>query len=363
MYRRQVNHHHRSLEPTAYTAQVPDGSSVDISRTIRFDYGDPVYSKLAKEAYDEWVTSPHYSGTFKQTPFVLASSDASGRAYINKCSSSLDAHGLPWSKCHSAEDVKSEFPELSGTLAPNYYGYYNRDAGWADAERAIANLRDRCIESGVSFLSGPRGTVTGLNQDATGKVTSVLTESDVAVPGDIFVLAAGAWTSRLVPMHQSILATGQVLGFMKLSAEEMDRYNNMPIYMNFSSGWFSFPPHERTGYLKFAVHGLGYTRSAQANNSRRSVMLSSPPSRPRHVRKNFAPLDGVDRLRAGLKEVIPELASRPFDRVAVCWYTDTPTGDFIVDYHPDHNNLLIATGGSGQYVYITRPCSGDLRIG
>lgn len=328
---------------------MPDGSSVDISRTIRFDYGDPIYSKLAKEAYDEWMTSPHYTEIFKQTPFVLASSNASGRSYIANCSSSLDALGLAWSECRSADDVKARFPELSGSLAPNFYGYYNCDAGWADAERAVANFRDRCIDSGVSFLSDARGTVTGFDTEASGKITSVSTESGVNVTGDLFVLAAGAWSSRLVSMHQSILATGQVLVLMKLSSEEMERYRNMPIYMNFSSGWFSFPPHDRSGYLKFAVHGRGYTRSHH-NNGRKSVMLSSPPSRPKHARENFAPSDGVDRLRAGLKEVLPELASRPFDRVAVCWYTDTPTGDFIVDYHPDHANLLVATGGSGQYV-------------
>ncbi|KAH1487929.1 hypothetical protein KXX06_003669, partial [Aspergillus fumigatus] len=39
---------------------VPDGSSNDISRVIRFDYGDPVYAQIAKEAYDQWKT-PQYS--------------------------------------------------------------------------------------------------------------------------------------------------------------------------------------------------------------------------------------------------------------------------------------------------------------
>ncbi|KAJ1329720.1 sarcosine oxidase-like protein [Microdochium nivale] len=33
---------------------VPDGSSVDISRIVRSEYADPVYTRMAKEALVEW---------------------------------------------------------------------------------------------------------------------------------------------------------------------------------------------------------------------------------------------------------------------------------------------------------------------
>jgi sarcosine oxidase/L-pipecolate oxidase len=47
-------------------------------------------------------------------------------------------------------------------------------------------------------------------------------------------------------------------------------------------------------------------------------------------------------------DLFPQLAPRGFEKVGICWYNDTPTGDFIFDYHPEHKNLFIATGGSGQ---------------
>lgn len=46
---------------------VPDGSSNDISRIIRFDYGDTIYAKIAKEAFDLWKT-PDYQEAFHRTP-------------------------------------------------------------------------------------------------------------------------------------------------------------------------------------------------------------------------------------------------------------------------------------------------------
>ncbi|EQB54203.1 FAD dependent oxidoreductase [Colletotrichum gloeosporioides Cg-14] len=53
-------------------------------------------------------------------------------------------------------------------------------------------------------------------------------------------------------------------------------------------------------------------------------------------------------MRAGLREIVPELADRPFSKVAMCWYTDTPTGDFIMDNHPDYTNLFIGGAGCGH---------------
>jgi sarcosine oxidase/L-pipecolate oxidase len=44
----------------------------------------------------------------------------------------------------------------------------------------------------------------------------------------------------------------------------------------------------------------------------------------------------------------PELADRPFFKTRLCWYTDTATGDWIIDYHPSYKNLFVATGGSGH---------------
>ncbi|OJJ82296.1 uncharacterized protein ASPGLDRAFT_27159 [Aspergillus glaucus CBS 516.65] len=45
---------------------------------------------------------------------------------------------------------------------------------------------------------------------------------------------------------------------------------------------------------------------------------------------------------------LPRFKDRPFIQRRLCWYTDTPKGDFIVDYHPEYENLFIATGRSGH---------------
>ncbi|EXJ88752.1 hypothetical protein A1O3_01816 [Capronia epimyces CBS 606.96] len=331
-----------------HTPPVPDGSSVDISRVIRFDYGDGTHTAIAKEAYDLWATSPLYKDVFFPTPFVVTATNAPGRSYIDKCLHNLDQLSLPYQRLQDAQLTKRIFPALTGDLGgASFHGYWNSAAGWADAQLAITLLRDQCIEAGVSFISGARGTVTAFRRRlGTSQIVAVQTRSGNHVEGDIFVLAAGAWSSRLAPMRNTVLATGQVVGYLRLSELEMDRYQNLPIYINFDSGFLLFPPHRRSGYLKFMVHGYGYTR--QVKNGDIIETLSSPTLKPRSARTNFAPSDGVDQLRKGLAKALPELADRAFERACICWYNDTPTGEFVLDYHPDHENLFVATGGSGH---------------
>jgi sarcosine oxidase/L-pipecolate oxidase len=49
-----------------------------------------------------------------------------------------------------------------------------------------------------------------------------------------------------------------------------------------------------------------------------------------------------------LKEIVPWLGNREFAQGRVCWYTDTATGDFLIDRVPSVDGLFIATGGSGH---------------
>ncbi|KAL4789807.1 FAD dependent oxidoreductase [Aspergillus venezuelensis] len=366
---------------------VPTGSSTDISRVIRFDYADADYCAIAHDAYKAW-NEPKYTetGIFKQAAYVLSgNTSAHGQAWIKSTTAALDARSLPWEGIESADEAKKRFPVLTGDLARGpFNGYLNLQAGWADSGRAIALLRDECLALGVKFVVGEEGTVVSLNHftspsgNKSKSIESVKTLAGTTVQGDHFVFAIGAWISTLLPMYNSTMATAQVLGYMRLSPEEVDKYKDLPIYYNASTGWFNFPPHPETQILKVAIHGWGYTRSLTPQEMKTmnlppasSSDLSSPPPLSSSAnRKNFTPQEGESRLKKGLIEILPELADRPFERTSVCWYTDTPSGDFILDFHPDYEsgNVFVAGGGSGHAFkflpvlgpYLTQAWSGTL---
>ncbi|KAJ5206540.1 hypothetical protein N7472_002988 [Penicillium cf. griseofulvum] len=311
---------------------VPDGSSNDISRVIRFDYGDPIYAEIAKEAFDLWKT-PDYQEAFHQTPCLWVCQDGTpeqpvqprAQEYSRKTKRVLTEMGQEW---------------VPVGTTPGFDGFYNKSAGWADAGLACALLMSRCDSAGVSFITGPNGQVEEFEKQLDGTITSVRTKNG-RVEGDQFIVATGAWTSSLIPAWNSMLAAGQVVGYLRLTPDEVTQLRDLPIYFNFSTGFFTFPPHEPTRYLKVACHGFGYTRADPS-------VTSAPPSLALASRANYIPTDGLKRLTSGLMDLFPQLAPRGFEKVGICWYNDTPTGDFIFDFHPEHKNLFIATGGSGH---------------
>lgn len=285
---------------------------------------------------------------------MVGKAGPNGRDWITKTSAALDKKKLPWTKLENAAFTKKQFPVLTGELAqPGFFGYNNHDAGWADAAKAVTQLRNDCMELGVSFICGRLGTVLEFETDSNRAIKSARTLGGTRVEADNFVVSAGAWVSGLVPMYNSTLSTAQVLGYVRLTPAEMEKYKDLPIYSNASTGWFNFPPHEDTQTLKMAIHGWGYTR-APTSEDRNAVQsnASSPPLIPPRERINYVPADAESRLREGLREILPELGNRVFEKLAMCWYTDTPSGDFIMDWHPEYTNLFVGGGGSGQYVHF-----------
>lgn len=340
----------RSMPP------VPDGSSNDISRVIRFDYGDKVYAEMAREAYELWKSHPDYEDSFHHTPCVWTAQQSGrmdlvqsgGSEYIRKTKDILTNMGHEWHGLASAEALKARFPTVTGNpIGQGFEGFYNTSAGWADAGVAMAGLRDRCIRAGVNFVTGPHGQVTSLEKGLDGNIRAVRTVAGGQIHGDKFILATGAWTAGLIPAWNSMIATAQIVGFIRLTPNEVRALKDLPIIFNLSTGFFSFPPHEETGYLKVACHSFGYTLSSTAGGQ----TISYPPNRAVSARANFIPAEGMQRLLTGVEEILPHLVSRGFEKTALCWYNETPTGDFIFDYHPEHKNLFIATGGTGQYVW------------
>lgn len=284
----------------------------------------------------------------------------------------LAAHGLPIdaSKVEALPDQKAirhatRHPGVSGET-----GYVNWNSGWADA--------DRCVAHALELLKQPRNAsrvtlrtdtrVSHLNfSSETHQCTGVTLSDSQILCADLTVLATGAWTPTLFPLQNRALATGQVLGYLRLSPEEQGYLASTPVTMNMSTGLFLIPPRDQE--LKIARHGFGY-RSFTRENPTTSVPNTA----------SAIPAEAEATLREALAAFFPSdlppdfsgphslstLAQRPFTKTRICWYTDTPRGNFLINYpplplskekphhteqHPVANtnrSLFLATGGSGH---------------
>ncbi|KAM0426094.1 hypothetical protein ACHAPT_008725 [Fusarium lateritium] len=325
-----------------YNVPVPDGSSVDISRIIRVEYADEIYAKLAREALSEWNTT--YKDHFYPSGFVLMADKSADATYVMKSKITSDKLGDSSGEIVGADSLKSQYPNFPSNNE-NLTAYVNPKGGWADAQAAVRQLAQECSQRGVNFITGPRGRVTSLRIRNKRIVGVNVAEGEPHFATQV-ILATGAWSGQLLPIAHASSASGQSVGFVELTPQEAESLRGMPVIMNFSTGVFVFPPYPGNNLLKVAHHGFGVGTQVSVDNGKRIV--SSPKLAGNNADAGYLPDDADEHLRAGLAQLVPRFGSRPWLRRRMCWYSDTPNGDFIADHHPEIDGLFVATGGSGH---------------
>lgn len=330
---------------------------IDGSRIVRPDYASAPYAALAAAAQEKWRHEEWGAdGRYHESGLVLTA-DMGQQDYVVKSLDNVQTlqaaaleqgnpHSRPIEVLRSTDDIK----DLLGTGgASGDLGYVNWGSGWADAEASIVYLYKKLEAQGrVEFMTD---TVTRLRFSLEkDRVTGADMASGKHVLADLTIVAAGAWTPSLLDLRGIATATGQALAYTRLTLSERQKLADVPVVLNLSNGMFVIPP-DNHGVLKFARHAYGYSNPTRIRNpephasSDRYITISIPPTTPPHT----LPLEAQRALYQFQQKLFPHLAFRPFDHTRLCWYTDTPTGDWIIAYHPSYNkSLFVATGGSGH---------------
>ena len=306
----------------------PLAASNDISRMVRMDYGaDGLYSSLGADAIEGWhrwndrwgrqlyhedgllltCSVPMTSGTFEQDSYNL-----------------LTGRGFPLGKLSPA-DLAQNYPLWNS----DYYigGYFNPRAGWVEASDVIANLAQDATDAGalmVTEFSAARLLYDG------ARVSGAVATDGAELRADCVVVAAGVWTTILLPdLADRMWPVGQPIFYFKPADIDSYRPPSFPPWGADipRSGWYGFPANLE-GVVKMANHGPG--RRVDANVDR------------------VARLEDEDNCRTFLAQSLPSLASLPLHASKICLYCDTWDGDFWIARDPDREGLLVSTGGSGH---------------
>lgn len=323
-----------------------DAASTDMNKVVRSSYGDPEYTRLARQAIegwrnDMWQNCYHECGVLNF-----------GDAYIEQSIINDLQHGAKVERLDSPASVRAQFPlELrkSGRLGTftsldaSSTNYINHDGGWAEAERAVELLSEHVKKRGVNVLPGK--VVKELVKDERGQTKGVRCADDSEYEANVVVLALGSWTASVFPslnLSGRCLATGQSVATIQLTPEEAEEYRKSPVVLDFRTGFYVFPPTHRN-VVKFAIHAAGHTY----------VVPGSTISTPRTIVSDpdnglWIPRSVLKELRVQLGSVYPALAEKPFSGTRLCWYNDSPDGNWVIGRYPDDSGLVLATSGSGH---------------
>ncbi|KAL8926294.1 MAG: hypothetical protein Q9208_003016 [Pyrenodesmia sp. 3 TL-2023] len=261
-------------------------------------------------------------------------------------------------------------------------------------------LKRARVKSLLFSPSQPSPTTQDRNQNPT--VTGVTLADSTHLTASLTILATGAWTSSLLDLRGRIRATGQEVAYLPLTSAEAHSLRHLPVLLNLSTGYFVIPPARNASspsstttplsslptqtslqkgikadnnnntnsddqeeeekypyHLKLARHSHGYTNPTPVPypipSSHPSPNSSYKPSLPTTTPSTSTtplPHPVLHALHNFKQTLFPlpthPLHARPFSRTRLCWYTDTPTGDFLITYHPHFARLFLCTGGSGH---------------
>ncbi|MBN8851408.1 MAG: N-methyltryptophan oxidase [Sphingobacteriales bacterium 50-39] len=336
-----------------FTPPHTHGSSHGESRIIRQAYyEDPVYVPLLQAAYEEWERLEKASGKklfLKTGGIMLGDKDT---AVVRGSKLSADTHGIPYEYLDSTS-LRQRFPAFRP--ADDTVGLLEKEAGILFPEECIRTFLDQAITQGAAIHYDE--LVLNIVHDKNS--IEITTTKEKYSVGSL-ILSAGAWTNQLLSgLHSSdamhplaslpLTVKRQVLfWFANDNAQDHDRFlpANMPIYIwEYTEGkmFYGFP--DLGAGIKIAPHHRGHSIDPDH--------LSQDVSQ-----KEIEEMKDIAREYLGMSPV--------FQKSAVCMYTNTPDENFIIDFHPEYKNIIIASPCSGhgfKFSSLTGRILSDMAMG
>jgi len=323
------------------TLPAPDAASNDLNRIVRSSYSDMFYAKLAREAIDSWKDREEWGDTYHECG-VTVLGFSKNEAYADDAFKNDVALGANLESLTGGEAIRATFPPRTPVASfEQQAGYLNHESGWANAGQGLALMISKVISLKGKIFSGKDVSRVIRENDRT---TAVQCQDGVVYEASVVVIATGSWTPSAFPdatsNYTSGLSTGQCIAMIQLTDKEAELYNECPVVLDFGSGFYVFPPTDK-GVIKMGMHLAGYTHTIEGVSAPRTV--TTDPDRGLLV-----PTFNLRQIRKHLSVVYPSLADKPFSATRLCWYNDSPDGNWIIGRAPGDPSLVLATADSGH---------------
>lgn len=309
----------------AYGAANSRASSGGESRIIRMGYGaDEIYTRWANRSLALWQEFFERAGRpelFHRTGMLWMARE--NDPYTLATLATLRKVGIEFEELQRDELVR-RYPQISfGDVA---WAIYEPASGALLARRAVQAVADEVVCSGGELLIEAVATPSG-----AGRLRELAMPSGLRINADHFVFACGPWLPKVFPnlLEGRIHPTRQEVFFFGAPAGD-SRFAppRMPAWIDFGAEMYGLPDLENRGFK------IALDRHGAAIN-------------PDDDDRTFTP-ELLNEVREFLGRRFPAMKDSPLLEARVCQYENTSTGDFLIDRHPDFDNVWLVGGGSGH---------------
>lgn len=298
-------------------------SSGGESRIIRLGYGpDEIYSRSAQRSLVSWQQLfEKTENLFRKTGVLWLAREHD--PYCEATLATLQRLNANYEKLDH-DDLSRRFPQLDHSHSA--WGILEPDAGVLLARRAVQAVVKQAQAEGVEYLEAAIVPPTD-----HGKLRSIKTTTGAEIAAEHFVFACGPWLPKIFPdlLRELIHVTRQEIVFFGTQAgDDSFNFGALPTWIDFNEFVYGLPNLDGRGFkLAIDAHGPEF----------------DPDTGERVVSEA-----GLKAMREYLKQRVPRLANAPVSEMRVCQYENTSNGDFLIDRHPNFENVWLAGGGSGH---------------
>ncbi len=309
----------------AYGAGHPRATSGDETRIIRSSHGaDRFYPRWARQAREEWLA---FAAARGERLLIQAGALWFARregGFEAASLATLTDLGIPVERL-PADEVRRRWPQVA--LADDEWAVHEPEAGLLLARRGVIEVARAVVDGGGRFALG---AVRPGRRDGR-RLLDVETPDGRRRSGATFVFACGPWLPRLFPelLAERIRVTKQdVIHLGPPGGDDRFSAGRLPCWVDYDAGYYGIPGVEERG-LKTAADRYGPVFDPSAGER-----LVDP--------------EAVRLARGYIAGRFPDLARAPVIESRVCQYETTADTHFIIDRHPDLDNVWLVGGGSGH---------------
>ncbi|HZR66655.1 MAG TPA: FAD-dependent oxidoreductase [Terriglobales bacterium] len=309
-------------------------SSGGETRIIRGTYGaGRIYTQMAARALQLWHEYEkrwNLQLFFRSGVLWMTGTDDS---YERLALPFLTEAGIRFEKL-SANDCTKCWPQI------NYEGIswavYEPDSGYLAARRSCEAVLNAFVKQGGEY----RQAQVAPGQIASNHMRELKLDSGAALKADAYVFACGPWLGKAFPfLSASITPTRQEVFFFGTPAGDL-RFTDaqLPVWSDDSKRDLDGFPGRHWFY---GIPGNQWRGFKVADDMRGTTV--DPTTLERKISDQ-----GLAAARAYLKFRFPALADAPLVESRVCQYENSTDQNFILDRHPEAENVWIVGGGSGH---------------
>lgn len=300
-------------------------SSGGESRIIRMGYGaNEIYTRSSMRALPLWQELFAQAGQpslFQRTAVLWIAYEK--EKYSLDTLATLQKAGAKFEKLSRPELVR-RYPQI--VFDDDAWGIFEPDSGVLLARRAVQTVVAQGRKIGVDYreeaILAPSGK---------GRLAEINTTSGAHFSAGTFVFACGPWlpkvfpnllVNRVFPTRQEVFFFGIPAGDTRLSPPAM------PTWIHEKDNFYGMPDIESRGFkIANDEHGPAVDPDTQSRIATPEALAAAQ----RYIARRF-----------------PTLKDAPVVETRVCQYENTSSGDFLIDRHPDFENVWLVGGGSGH---------------